>query len=168
MAKNYILPVLKKEDVIWLAGLFEGEGSFVINGTPSNAKEKEHPDAAPFSVSFMLTMTDYDVVAKAGEFLGVKVVKPTRLTSTNKQTYRISSEKRELVKYLSESVFPYMGERRKEAIQKVLDNCQKHQRWVDEGGPSKQARRAQIASTAAQNQKRAAKKEQEEQNKEKK
>lgn len=61
-----------------------------------------------------------------------------------------------------------MGERRKEAIQKVLDNCQKHQRWIDEGGPSKQARRAQIASTAAQNQKRAAKKEQEEQNKEKK
>jgi hypothetical protein len=154
MAAKKPLPSLTLVDTAWLAGLFEGEGSFIINSTPSNSLEKTHEDSAPFSISFVLTMADEDVVEKAGNMLGLGVTKPKRLTSTNKQTYRISSERRNLVKYFCESVYPFMGERRKEQIDKVLENCREHQIWEAGGGRSRQAQRAQNASTAAKNRSR--------------
>jgi len=87
------LPTLSEEDVIWLAGLFEGEGSFFINDTPSKRRNRT-PESAPFSVVFVLSMNDLDVVTKAGELLGVNVKLLNRRTSAGNRTYRIISEKR--------------------------------------------------------------------------
>jgi len=39
-----------------------------------------------------------------------------------------------------------MGERRKEAIDRVLENCEQHRLWLANGGRSIQARKGQQAS----------------------
>lgn len=62
------LPSISQQDLHWLAGLLEGEGSF-LSGPPS----------APRSPSVQLSMVDRDIVERAGALVGSAVtVVPSR------------------------------------------------------------------------------------------
>ena len=53
-------PLMDEKELYWLAGLLEGEGSF-MRGAPSR----------PNTPMVSLSMTDEDVVARVGRMLGV-------------------------------------------------------------------------------------------------
>ena len=62
------LPPIAGSDLCWLAGLIEGEGTFLAG-----------PPSAPRSPAVQLSMVDRDIVERAGVLLGVAVtVVPSR------------------------------------------------------------------------------------------
>lgn len=89
-------------EIAWFAGLMEGEGGFHL----SNGK------AAPEYPRISLAMLDKDIVDRAAVFLHSNVT--TYATPKgDKLMYRCSSAKPEIIKPLLESIYPYLGERRK-------------------------------------------------------
>jgi hypothetical protein len=104
--------ILSDEDwIYWLAGLLEGEGSF-MKGTPS------HPESHRIHVN----MTDQDVIAKAAEIMGVNPSGPYKRTGRDAQhkphyfAILVGAKGIELMKQLR----PLMGQRRQVQIDAVI------------------------------------------------
>ena len=163
------LPIWDNDDIAFLAGLFEGEGSFGVRKARSkhradtgiiqrgklNLQEEiknfdvsniKGTDPAPRPITLKLEMTDCDVVCHAVALFHANVCLPTRKTSSALQTYQFSSEKRALVAHFCEKVFPHMGNRRQATIVDILKNNKQHKAWHAAGGASEQARNAAYAS----------------------
>lgn len=96
-------------DIAWLAGLFEGEGSFGL-------EKGRNP-------RIQLASTDRDVVEKAACKLGLSVLGPydnsKRLTPNTKPLWVISSGGATAAGLMM-SIYPFMGLRRRERIKQVL------------------------------------------------
>jgi hypothetical protein len=101
------------KEVMWLAGLLEGEGSF-IPGPPSK----------PNLPLLVMTMTDEDVVAKAADILGVNYqkLKPKRYKGTNwKNPFLIQIRGKRAVSWML-TLYPLMGLRRQTQIKKAVNS----------------------------------------------
>jgi hypothetical protein len=101
---------MNQNDIYWLAGLLEGEGSF-MKGAPSNKR---------LPIISMQT-TDGDIAEKVGKMFNVKVYSRKRRQEHWKDVYSIriiGSRAVELMKILK----PLMGKRRQEQIQTALDS----------------------------------------------
>ncbi|HJZ48502.1 MAG TPA: hypothetical protein VKE41_15095 [Roseiflexaceae bacterium] len=98
---------LTNNQLYWLAGLIEGEGSFVA-GTPS------HPRRAVVAI----TMTDYDIVKRVSDTLGVKINKVKPASDRHKQAYRVGLDGGRAV-CLMNLLYPYMGKRRRASIERA-------------------------------------------------
>lgn len=97
-------------DLMWLAGLLEGEGSF-LKGPPSQ----------PHRPRISLQMTDKDVVEKAASLMkvGHKVRPNDRRNPKWKPIYQaVLSGKRAV--HLMKSLKPYMGTRRRQQIDEAV------------------------------------------------
>lgn len=105
----------------WLAGLLEGEGSF-MKGTPSQ----------PRMPVISLQMTDEDVVAKAANLLGTRyyLVRPKR--NYHKTVFLAKLRGKRAVGIMMK-IRPLMGQRRQQQIDKAVA-CYKPQegRLTDE------------------------------------
>ena len=103
---------MKIKDLYWLAGILEGEGSF-MKGTPS----------APNLPRISCSMTDEDTIQKVSDLMMVKYHK-CKLSDKNpkwKDTYIVNlrgKRARELMGTLK----PIMGKRRQAQIQRALDS----------------------------------------------
>ena len=102
---------IKNNDLYWLAGLLEGEGSF-MKGPPS----------APNRPVISMQMTDKDIIEKAANIIGIGYCE-------NKSTERKGYKKCWSVRTtgsramsIMRQVFSIMGERRQEQITKALDS----------------------------------------------
>jgi hypothetical protein len=96
---------LTNNQLCWLAGLIEGEGSFVA-GTPS------HPRRAVVTI----TMTDYDIVKRVSDMLGVSINKVKPASDRHKQGYRVGLDGGRAVSLMN---LPYMGKRRRTSIERA-------------------------------------------------
>lgn len=102
--------LMDDKDKYWLAGLLEGEGSFI-----------KGPPTAPNSPGISLQMTDEDVVARASALMGTKYHSYHRgkdkgwkeIYQTNLRGYRAVDLMREL--------YDLMGIRRKQQIDKAIE-----------------------------------------------
>lgn len=98
------------EELHWLAGLLEGEGSF-LKGPPSS----------PNQPRIGIQMTDYDIIWRVSKMFGVKYVQPRRYEKNGwKQCYCAvlrGSKAVDLMKRLR----PLMGSRRKKQIDNALN-----------------------------------------------
>lgn len=96
---------LHAHDVIWLAGLLEGEGSFTIgkNKTPR----------------LVLQMTDADIVEKAGKLFESSVWNSKRLTKGNKSVYACGVAGITAIEWMR-ILKPYLGQRRQKQIIDVV------------------------------------------------
>lgn len=109
---NPTLPTMNittKEELAWLAGLFEGEGSichFNRSDRPSKRLEVD------------LAMTDEDVVQRAANLLDAKVFSK-QVREGDKRMYYLRLSDNTARKFLRE-ILPYMGERRTMKILSVL------------------------------------------------
>jgi len=84
----------------WIAGILEGEGSFAFtNGWPV----------------IQIQMTDRDVMEKLSNYLDVPLGKPRTLKS-GKICCQIALRKTEKIKFITDKIYEYMGERRKKSI----------------------------------------------------
>src|SRR5262245_1253553 len=102
------LPPIADADVHWLAGLLEGEGSFLAG-----------PPSAPRSPAVRVCMADRDVVDRAGALLGVAVmVIPSRREGW-RTAYSVRVRGAPAVLWM-ERLRPFMGRRRQEQIDRAI------------------------------------------------
>ena len=93
----------------WLAGLYEGEGSF-IKGPPSN----------PHTPRVSLQMTDEDVMEKAASLLGTTYSKcKRRKPKHHKESFIVMLRGQNAVDFMRQ-IYPLMSKRRKQQMQKAI------------------------------------------------
>jgi hypothetical protein len=95
-------------EIAWLAGLLEGEGSF-MPGPPSN----------PRMPIVCLAMNDADVMARVGRLLGRKVVPLRRRSEHWQQSYQLRVQGAKAVSWMT-LLRPLMGSRRQAQIDRAL------------------------------------------------
>lgn len=100
----------------WLAGLLEGEGSFIVVRK-----------SVPYSyvgIRILLQMTDRDVVERAKEVsggLGGSINLVERSRNGHKDIYGWNVNKLNDAYALMVAVYPFMGERRRKDIEKCIE-----------------------------------------------
>jgi hypothetical protein len=100
------LPYIKRQQLIWLAGLIEGEGCFYTR------KDKH---GIP---SFTLSMTDEDVIAYAADLLGCNYYTRQRREANAKTVYTIQINGYKVID-LIHVLLPYMFSRRRQKMLEV-------------------------------------------------
>lgn len=119
MAPNpWLQPKISKQDLVWLAGLLEGEGSF--------SEQHYHvADARSWWYalpSIELRMTDKDVVFRAGTLIGgnqrkLRSAPPARAHYKRTFIWRVNGRR---AVHVMELLLPYMGKRRSRCISQLL------------------------------------------------
>jgi hypothetical protein len=102
------LPAIAQQDLHWLAGLMEGEGTFLA-ASPST----------PRSPALQVTMVDRDIVDRAGSLLGVAVmvVPPRRKHWSTAYCVRVRGSRAVL---WMNRLRPLMGSRRQRQIDRAV------------------------------------------------
>ncbi len=98
---------VSEKDLYWLAGLLEGEGSF-LKAPPSKSNK----------ISIQLEMTDKDVVERAAKILQTSVYTP-KIRNDYKQTYKVNISFNRAAEWMK-LLFPLMGARRQQRIEECL------------------------------------------------
>lgn len=94
------MPILYQHQIMWLAGLLEGEGSFCISkNTPR----------------LCLQMTDPDIVEQAADILKSSVWSSKRLTKGDKRVYACGKAGLSAIEWMR-ILKPYLGIRRQQQI----------------------------------------------------
>jgi hypothetical protein len=101
-------PAVDLRDLHWLAGLLEGEGTF-IPGPPSN----------PRMPVIQVEMVDADVMARVGRLLGRKVTTLRARRAEWSATYQVKVTGGPAVGWMLH-LHPLMGERRQRQIERAL------------------------------------------------
>jgi hypothetical protein len=101
-------PAIATPDLCWLAGLMEGEGSFLA-ASPS----------APRSPALQVAMMDQDVIARAGSLLGVSVMVIRARKAHWSTTYCVRLRGTRAVLWMK-LLRPLMGIRRRAQIDRAL------------------------------------------------
>lgn len=93
----------------WLAGLLEGEGSF-LHGPPSK----------PNCPAIVLHMTDLDVVERAAALMGTtSIVRPKARATHHKPSYLVKVTNRKAIE-LMKRLKPILGDRRRKRIEDIV------------------------------------------------
>ena len=101
---------MKERDLAWLAGLLEGEGSFL-----------KAPPSSPNCPRISLEMTDKDVVERAASLMDGRAVTRIHLRNPHwKQTYRVVIKGSRAVE-LMRVLYTEMGTRRRTQIDTALE-----------------------------------------------
>lgn len=106
---------MTKIELAWLAGILEGEGSFLM-GSPSG----------PYRIKISLQMTDEDIILRAAKLMGVSSIH--HYVRSNKKTHKVykpiwgitlGGSKAVL---LMNKLYPIMGYRRQQQILRTITN----------------------------------------------
>lgn len=123
-------------EVGWLAGLLEGEGSFLMDRCHVGGREYRYP-------KIVVSMTDRDVIEHAARLLGdnkVYPLPPSKQPESRKPAFRahVSGWK---AAELMRQIYPWLGQRRRTRIDAILSEYEARE-------PTK-ARRSRACSAAA-------------------
>lgn len=133
---------LTETEIAWLSGLFEGEASF---GIDSRSQTKYKVSSSPPSPFIKISMVDEDVIKKVADLLNRTYFSPSRKTSKGKAVYTLHIGDRDTLIYLLPRLFPYLGKRRQESVQKCIDVLTAWQIWYTAGGRSEMAKQGGLA-----------------------
>jgi DNA-binding transcriptional regulator YiaG len=100
---------MKETALTWLAGLLEGEGSFL-----------KAPPSSPNCPRISLEMTDKDIVERAASLMGGKAVRRILKNTLWKPTYRVII-KGSRAAAIMRVLYPEMGMRRRAQIDAALE-----------------------------------------------
>jgi hypothetical protein len=107
---------LSDPDIAWLAGLLEGEGSFMMAKTKQGGKTYSSP-------RITVNMTDEDVIQRVATLFNTKVYTMPKYARDGyappKQQWRATLTGARAVA-LMEAMLPWMGERRSAKIAEIL------------------------------------------------
>ena len=101
--------MILERDLYWLAGLLEGEGSFMM---PT-------PSAQPSQIKASLHMTDDDVVQRVCDYWGVSQRTGNMLPS-GKQVWKVDITGAKAASWMR-VLKPLMGQRRQARIEEILN-----------------------------------------------
>lgn len=112
---------MTNEELAWLAGWLEGEGSFCY-GAYRNLNERSRTHKA-YTLAINSFCVDRDIVARAAKIAGAAMyeIQPRCETTWNRQVGWRFAMTSEPAADLMRMLLPYMGERRSEQIKKALD-----------------------------------------------
>ena len=102
------LPAIAEADLHWLAGLLEGEGTFLVG-----------PPSAPRTPAIQFWMTDRDVVERASVFLEAAVMVVPARREGWKTAYAVRIRGTRAVLWMKR-LRPLMGIRRREQIDRAI------------------------------------------------
>jgi hypothetical protein len=102
------VPPIDEKNLRWLAGLLEGEGTFLAG-----------PPSAPRSPAIQFWMTDRDVVERAASMLEAGVMKVRPRKKHWKMTYAVRVRGPRAVVWMKR-LRPLMGERRRAQIDRAI------------------------------------------------
>lgn len=111
------------EELYWLAGYLEGEGSFL---------SEKHHQGPWLKVRIGCGSIDYDITEKAAQLMGGRIYGPYKATLKGKvrencqDYYEVRLQAKEKVIALCKELQPLMGTRRQKQIQVVLDAYHKY------------------------------------------
>jgi hypothetical protein len=110
---------MDREQLAWLAGYLEGEGSFTAR--PNTAK------TGAYRFAVRVATTDLDVAQKAQRILGpdAKLYQMTHVPGIRKTAWTVNVARHLVVESLCLELLPFMGERRQSQIRTVLEALQK-------------------------------------------
>lgn len=100
-------------EIAWLAGLLEGEGSFLFA-----------PPSSPNCPRLVISMTDLDVIEKVARCFGVQYIKNDRRNPEKWKTSYLVQLSGHSAMNMMRLVYPHMGERRKKRIEEILEKYQ--------------------------------------------
>ena len=110
----WLIPKVAQKDLHWIAGLLEGEGSFLFP-SPSN----------PSTPTISLESTDRDVVERAAHILGLTTVFVRPPRNNAKETHIIRMHGKRAIAWM-ERLLPLMASRRGARILEILDYMKRH------------------------------------------
>lgn len=99
---------MKHDDILWLAGLMEGEGSF---------SSYEHKDGGHYAAKLALAMRDKDIVQRAAKLLNARLRKEFD-RRYGKYMYVAGLSGMKAVRF-SMLLYPYLGDRRRAQISRM-------------------------------------------------
>jgi len=98
---------MNREDIIWAAGLLEGEGYFCVDKSGQ--------------IRVTCVMTDEDVLLNLKEKIGGVVnVRPYTINSKNKTQYRWQLHGKDKIYVFIVAIYSFMGQRRKTKIIEMI------------------------------------------------
>lgn len=101
---------IKVKDIYWLAGLLEGEGSFIFsNGSPR----------------ITMGTVDYDVIARAYKILGCTGKIHEQMQPSGKMFYKINIQGPKAIGWMF-TLYTIMGKRRRDKISDLLYEWKKY------------------------------------------
>lgn len=103
---------MKNLDLMWLAGLLEGEGWFGTTNCHVKGKTYRYPRVG-------VSMTDRDVIERVAAFWGNKVAVLRPYGVSKKTQYRVMISGKKAAEYMV-MLRPHMSKRRQEQIDAVL------------------------------------------------
>jgi hypothetical protein len=103
-------------ETAWLAGLLEGEGSFIVT---SKKRERAYGTWQQITVRIQIAMIDRDVIGKVAALLGTGVWKKAPSDPKYQMQYATHASGPRACAVMT-SVRPYMGSRRREQIDHAL------------------------------------------------
>jgi hypothetical protein len=110
------------QEVLWLAGLLEGEGSFMAG-----------PPSAPRLPILSVAMVDRDVIDHAGALLGAKTVRVRARSRRWQDSFTVSVRGAGAVAWM-EALRPFLGARRQRQIERaVASYSSRSNRLLDDG-----------------------------------
>ncbi len=101
---------MRDVEVAWLAGLLEGEGSFVAP-----------PPSDPKRARILIEMVALDVIEKVSELVGLAYTQPNRRKEHWRQSYKVTIRGPKAVEVMR-AVYPYMSIRRRAQIVRALNS----------------------------------------------
>lgn len=102
---------MANEDIAWLAGLLEGDGSFELAKNGPNT-------VAP---TLRVAMLDQDIVERVSVLFGNTPVYTYNTPKGDKTMYRTQISKQAILQPILESILPYLGIRRKEQANEMIN-----------------------------------------------
>lgn len=119
---------MKPEEIAWVAGVFEGEGTFTYR-TYAGTNRKQ--------ITLRVVMTDLDVITRLHELTGIGnifgpyVSKELKKDGTpRKASYHWAVTKQPDILSLGELIYPWLGERRKEKYLEVKSYYEEGKRFA--------------------------------------
>jgi hypothetical protein len=98
---------MEDKDLFWLAGLLEGEGSFL-----------KPPPSKKNRIAVQVEMIDFDIIQRVSQIVGLSIQSP-KIRKNYKQTYKVVITGTKAFSLMKE-LFPLMGLRRQEQISEAL------------------------------------------------
>jgi hypothetical protein len=102
------LPPISQQDLHWLAGLLEGEGTFLVG-----------PPSAPRTPAVQVSMVDRDIIERAGALLGTAVTVVPSRREGSKTAYCVRVRGARGVLWMHR-LRPLMGARRQAQIDRAV------------------------------------------------
>lgn len=103
--------VASSEEIAWLAGILDGEGSFLLNRSIVGGKVYLYP-------KIIVGMTDLDVIERVADLFGTSVYEPPKMKD-RKRLWRATIQGAGAVE-LMRLLRPWMSERRGEKIDELV------------------------------------------------